>query len=171
MGRPTQHRLPVAKPEKVGPEHMPHFWYPGLAGIRTPPESFKESLEAFDKDLRVTWNPIRERWQVWMPSPTVKFRLCPGWKLLFIHSGPSGEYLPLDDRLFARLYHASQAKWGTGKRYFERLAAEMDRDREKAEQESRQDTQDRGIDFWKTTQISVSQFGKSNGSKFSEYHQ
>jgi hypothetical protein len=167
MGRPFS--VPVVKHDKVGPEQMPHFWYPGLAGIRTAPESFKDELERFDPTLRVTWNPIIERWQVWMPAPGIKFRLCPGWRLLFIHSGPSGEYLPLDDRLFARLYYASAAKWGSGKQYFDRLAAEMERDRERTEKQARQDTHDAGMDVWKSTQISVAMRGKSNGSKFSDY--
>lgn len=161
--------LPIAKPDKVGPEQMPHFWYPGLVGIKTAPEWFKTELNRFDPTLQVTWNPISERWQVWMPMPTVKFRLCPGWRLLFIHQGPAGEYLPLDDRLFARLYHASATKWGSGKQYFDRLSAEMARDREKAEKQARQDSLDSGMDVWKSTQISVSMRGKSNGSKFADY--
>ena len=154
---------------KVGPEEMPHFWYPGLAGVRTPPESFKAELERFDPTLKVTWNPIIERWQVWEPSPKLTYKLCPGWRLLFIHKGPSGEYLPLDDRLFARLYHASRAKWVSGKQYFDRLASEMTRDREKTEAQARQDSLDAGLDFWKTTQISMSMRGKSNGSKFADW--
>ncbi len=154
---------------KVGPEEMPHFWYPGLAGIKTAPESFKAELEAFDPALKVTWNPIIERWQVWEPAPAVKFRLCPGWRLLFVHNGPTGEYLPLDDRLFARLYHASRSKWGSGKAYFERLSNEMLRDRAKSEADTRQYVHDSGMDVWKSTQISVSMRGKSNGSKFADY--
>jgi hypothetical protein len=162
--------IPVkTKPEKVGPEEMPHFWSPTLAGVRTAPEWFKEELERFDPTIKVTWNPIIERWQVWMPAPTITFKFCRGWRLLFIHQGPDGGYLPLDDRLFARLYHASAAKWGSGKQYFDRLAAEFERDRAKAEAAARQVSLDRGIDFWKTTQISVSGCGKSTGSKFSEY--
>jgi hypothetical protein len=155
--------------KKVGPEEMPHFWHPGRPGVKTAPEWFKVELERFDPDLRVTWNPITERWQVWVPSPAAKYHLCPGWRLLFVHRGPSGEYLPLDDRLFARLYHASAAKWGSGKQYFARLQAEMERDRLKSEAAARQDTLDRGVDWWKTTQISVSGCGKSVGSKFSDH--
>jgi hypothetical protein len=88
---------------------------------------------------------------------------------LFIHQGPDGGYLPLDDRLFARLYHASAAKWGSGRAYFDRLAAEMERDRAKTEAQTRQDSLDSGMDVWKSTQISVSMHGKSNGSKFADY--
>lgn len=165
-----QFSVPLAKREKLGPEAMPQWWHPGRVDAQGPPESFAEQLAAFDPDLRVTWNPLIERWQVWTRAPRVTYHLCPGWRLLFVHRGPSGEYLPLDERVFARLYHASADKWGSGKRYFARLLEEQERDREKAEASARQDTLDRGIDVWKHGQIQVAMRGKSSGSKFSDYH-
>jgi hypothetical protein len=105
-----------------------------------------------------------------MPAPTITFKLCPGWRLLFVHRGPDGEYLPLDDRLFARLYHASAAKWGSGRQYFDRIASEAARDREKAEKQARQDSLDAAMPAFEEAQIKVSMFGPSNGSKFADYH-
>ena len=122
------------------------------------------------EELEVTWNPINQRWQVWARSPRLIHRICQGWRLLFIHSGPAGEHLPLDERVFARLYHASADKHGSAKAYFDRICREYERDREKQAKRDLDDQIDMSMPFFEHSQIKVSGFGKSSGSKFSTYH-
>lgn len=167
-----QFKVPVRKAEKVGPEYNLWYWNPNRAGVRTAPAWFMEKLEEFDRDddLAVTWNPITERWQLWARSPRLVHPICQGWKLLFVHKGPSGEYLPLDERVFARLYWASARAFGSAKSYFERIASELQRDREKRDNQIKQDQIDQAMPFFDHSQIKVSMFGPSSGSKFSTYH-
>jgi len=169
-GRATPIGLPVAKPEKLGPEYNPWFWNPNRASVRTAPEWFKRQLELMDQNLAVTWNPIWERWQVWDRCGRINHPLCQGWRLLFVHHDVDREYLPLDERLFARLYAASADAHGSGKQYFARVMAEMERDKERAEKQSLQDSIDAAMPSFDHSQISVAMFGPSNGSKFSTYH-
>lgn len=170
MPRTETFRQPIAKPAKVGPEVNPWFWNPNLPGVRTAPPSFKERLwREVGDDVEITWNPIRERWMVWERAPRIQHPICRGWKLLFLHEGPDKEYLPLDERVFARLFYASVMVQGSGREYFNRIVAEMERDREKAKEQALQDTIDEAMPFFDHSQISVSMRGHSNGSKFATY--
>jgi hypothetical protein len=163
-------RQPISKPAKIGPEFNPWFWNPNRIGADRAPSYFLHRLwNEMGTELRVTWNPINERWQVWTLAPTVNHPICQGWKLLFIHNGPSGEYLPLDERVFARLYASSARVHGSGKEYFNRIVSEMERDKERREANYRQDTIDLAMPSWEHSQIKVG-YGPSNGSKFSTYH-
>jgi hypothetical protein len=47
----------------------------------------------------------------------------------------------------------------------------MDREKELADKRYQQDLIDSAMPSWEHSQIQVSGFGKSNGSKFSTYHQ
>jgi hypothetical protein len=135
------------------------------------PDYFRDSFKSeMGDELEITWNPIDERWQVWMRSPKFVHPLCQGWKLLFIHNGPDGEYLPLDERLKARLYSASAAKHGDAKKYFDRIESEYWRDKDKKDKRLTQEAIDQAMPFWDHSQIKVAMRGKSNGSKFSTYH-
>lgn len=164
-------RLPVSKPQAASIETLPVFWSPRLAGVRGPDEAFAEKLSAFDSTLRLTWNARAERWQLWVEDPRVNYPLCAGWRLLFIHNGPQGEYLPLDERLFARIYSCSAAHQGnlSGKQYFDRIVSEMEREKAKVETDFAQESRDRAGEVWDHAQIKVG-YGANNGSKFSEYH-
>jgi hypothetical protein len=140
-------------------------------GVRTAPDSFLERLHSeLGSELSVTWNPLSERWQVWMQAPRLQSPICRGWKLLFVHEGPDHEYLPLDERVFARLYFASAMQHGNAVKYFDRLCAEIDREKEAAEKADAQDTMDKMTEAaWDFPKIKVG-YGPSSGSKFSEFH-
>ena len=163
-------KVPVAKVRVPGPETNPWYWHPNRAGVRKAPSWFMEQLERVGEELEVTWNPLNERWQVWSRAPRVQHKICQGWRLLFIHNGPSGEHLPLDERLLARLYASSVMEHGSAREYFNRISSEMKRDREKAREASKQETIDKGMEIFDHSQIKVSMAGKSSGSKFSTYH-
>jgi hypothetical protein len=166
----NQFRAKAGPKRTLGPEFNPWFWHPNRPGIKTAPEWFKDKLVAVGEELAVTWNPINERWQVFTRSPRLSHPVCQGWKLLFIHNGPSGEYLPLDERVFARLYAASVHEHGSAKAYFERIVNEMERDRIKQDASSLQDSIDIAMESFDHSRIKVSGFGPSSGSKFSRYH-
>jgi hypothetical protein len=165
-------RMPIARPKVIGPEANPWYWNPNRVGVRTAPPSFMERLHSeLGSELEVTWNPIRERWQVFSRAPKVTHPICSGWRLLFIHEGPDKEYLPLDERVFARLYFSSVMAHGSARQYFDRMQREAERDKERAEQAEFQDTMDRAMEYgWDFSRIKVSGCGQSSGSKFSEFH-
>lgn len=164
-------RQPISKPKPLDPETNPWWWNPNRAGVREAPAWFLKRLRSeMGEELSITWTPLQQRWLVWAKTPRFQNPICTGWRLLFIHQGPSGEYLPLDERIHARLYHASADKHGNGKRYFQRLVEEMERDRAKRAAKDHQDLIDSAMPSFDHAQIQVSGFGKSSGSKFSTYH-
>src|SRR5258706_12926833 len=116
--------LAPSRPKPL-PEEINHwYWHPNRADKIGPPEWFARQLQAFDNELQVTWNPVRERWLVWMLKPSVQ--RSGGWLLLFPVQYSDGSYAPLDERVFARLYQSSQRVWGNGKCYFDAVKREMD---------------------------------------------
>jgi hypothetical protein len=163
-------RVRPERPKPLGPEFNPWFWNPNRGSIKTAPDWFKAKLEGVADTLAVTWDPITERWLVWDRCGRINHPLCQGWRLLFIHKGVDGEYLPLDERLFARLFAASADAHGNAKEYFLRVATEMERDRAKAEAASLDDTIQHAMETFNHSQISVAMRGQSSGSKFSTYH-
>lgn len=162
----------VKNPVIPGPEQNPWFWNPSqVMGVRKAPSWFMADLNLIMGDeLEVTWNPVIERWQVWARAPRIQNPLCRGWRLLFIHNGPSGEYLPLDERVYARLYAASADKHGSGAAYFRRIEEEYWRDQAKKEARLTQEAIDEAMPFFEHSKIKVAMRGKSSGSKFSKYH-
>lgn len=170
-GRPlAPFRQKVAKPQSLGPEHNPWFWNPSKVDARFAPDDFRKRLKSeMGSELEVTWNPINERWQIWAKTPRIQHPICSGWRLLFIHNAADGSYLPLDERVYARLYHASIMKHGSARQYFDRLVSEMDRDRDKRAKQHHDDTIDAAMGSFEHSKIQISMFGKSNGSKFSTY--
>lgn len=161
---------PLKRPEVLGPEHNIWFWNPNLIGVRFADVDVMAKLRQIGDDLSITWNPITERWQVWAVAPTLQHKICHGWRLLFVHHDADGSYLPLDERVFARIYAIDGKRQGNAKQYFERIVAEMARDKEKRERQWSQDTIDAAMPSFDHGQISVSMRGHSNGSKFSTYH-
>jgi hypothetical protein len=75
----------------------------------------------------------------------------------------------LDERVLARLYMASAQRWGDGRRYFDAIQREIEREQERKEKFLNQDAVDRAMPFWEHSRIRVG-YGKSSGSKFSDYH-
>lgn len=171
--RPTRKlpgfRTQPAKIKALPPEASPWWWNPGRPGVLGPPSWFEKELRDFDPELRVTWNAYDERWYVWVRKPSLVSKHCRGWLLLFpVRYTSSGDYMPLDGRIFARLYAASADQWGNGKRYFERITAEQDREKELRERSRADSVGWHARDYFKHLQPSVSMVGQSNGSKFAD---
>jgi len=157
----------ISKPVPLGPEHNVWFWNPNRIGARGPEPSFESRLRSeFGDDIGVTWNPITERWQVFARAPKVQTPICQGWRLLFIHWGADHQFLPLDERVFGRIYQVDSSRNGGAKKYFERIIQEYHRDEAKREVEKKQDAIDQAMPYWEHSQIK--NIGK--GSKFSTYH-
>lgn len=161
----------VAAPKQV-PDmaQNPWYWNPNRLGIQFASEDFLERLHQIGEELSCVYNPLRSRWVVFAKTHTIQHKLCNGWRLLFIHEDADGNYMPLDERLFARLVYASVYSHRDAKQYFERVTAEQERDKAKREAQNLIDQIDMAMPHWEHSQISVSGFGKSNGSKFSTYH-
>ncbi len=159
-------RLQPSRPTPLGPETNMWYWNPNRPGVKSAPDWFMEKLHDVGEELSCTWNPITERWQVFSRAPRLQHPICSGWKLLFVHETASKEYLPLDERLFARLYAASVMEHGSARRYFERITAEIERDRAKREADRLDETIQMGMEVFNHSQIR----NIGNGSKFSTYH-
>jgi hypothetical protein len=168
--RSQQFRQAVAKPKALPPEYNPWFWNPARFGVRFADEAFRSKLKALGDELDACWNPITERWQIFAKAPKIQHKICTGWRLLHVVRDASGAYMPLDERTLARLYQASVFSAGTGKQYFDRIVSEMERDKERRDKQYQADLIDEAMPSWHHSQISVSGYGKSNGSKFSTYH-
>ena len=168
-GKGEAFKQAIAKPAPLGPESNPWFWNPGRVGIKFAPDWFQAKLRAIDPELSACWNPIIERWQVFQRKDRIQNALCQGWMLLFVVQDSSKAYLPLDERVFARLYNASARMWGNAKEYFYAIEREMERDAAATKQAQTQDAIDRAMPSFDHSKISVG-YGKSNGSKFADYH-
>jgi hypothetical protein len=164
-------RQQIAKPVYLGPEHHAWYWHPSRIGVKLGPEDFRKKLKDLGQELDVTWNPIKERWQIWSLAPKIQHKICWGWKLLFVVHDGQGGYAPLDERVLARLYHASVLSSGSAKEYFNRVVSEMERDKASREKQLHNDLIDSSMPSFDHSQIKVSGFGPSNGSKFATYHQ
>lgn len=162
--RPGGFRLAPRSLRPQGPETSPWYWHPGRVGVRSGPAWFERELEAVDAELRVTWNPITQRYQLFAPKPSLRSKLVWGWTLLFTFH-PTEIGAPV----IARLYEASARKWGNGRDYFRAIERELERDKEKQEASSRQAVVDQAMESFDHSQIRVG-YGKSSGSKFSTYH-
>lgn len=166
--RSAPFKQPIKRPTRIpDPSENPWFWHPSNVYARRAPEYFRAPLRAqMGEELDVTWNPVIERWQVWTRAPKIQHPVCQGWRLLFIHNAADGSYLPLDERVYARLYSASARVHGDGKKYFDRIQSEYWRDQERKEKRLRQEAVDQAMPFWEHSQIK--NIGK--GNKFSTYH-
>jgi hypothetical protein len=156
----------VGRVKKVGPEHNPFYWNPNRVGATEAPAWFRAKLKEVDPDalIDVRWNPVAERWGVFYRSWRVNHPICQGWVLLF-----QVKPRELDERVLARLYMASAQRWGDGRRYFDAIQREIEREQERKEKFLNQDAVDRAMPFWEHSRIRVG-YGKSSGSKFSDYH-
>jgi hypothetical protein len=166
LGRLRQpFRQPVARPVQLGPEYNPWFWNPRRPHTVRPSASFMERLHEIDAKLEVTWNPITTRWQVWTPMPRMNHPICQGWRMLFVHQDSDGRFLPLDERLFARLYWSSADAWGSAKGYFDqvqRVEEEARARREAASVDQSYKLSQEYLEYTKVKNIGA-------GNKFSRY--
>lgn len=152
---------PIARGVKIPPpESISWWWNPGRPGVRSGPAHFQVKLESIDPNLAVTWDAYREKWNIWMRNSRIQNKICSGWLLLFIV-----EPRELDERVFHRLYEASGRKWGSARRYFDAVEAQMASEKEKADKNSFEELMAQAranYDFMQVKNI-------GRGSKFSEY--
>lgn len=157
--------MEIAKPTKKGPEYNIWFWNPGKPTVQRAPEWFTKKVHEVDESLEVTWSPIAERWLVFARADHFRTAVCAGWRLLFVHHDENHAYMPLDERLLARLYLIDATRNGGSKAYFARIVAEYERDQEKSRKDRQQDAIDRAMPYWEHSQIK--NIGK--GNKFSTF--
>lgn len=167
-GRVPFGRVEPKRARPLGPEYNPWYWNPNRIGAVAAPAWFAEQVEReFGPDIRVVFNPVNERWQVFARSPRSQNPLCAGWRLLFIHNGPSGQRLPLNEILLARLESIDMQKQGGATRYFDRIQAELARDKAIREKDQFQETMDIAMERgWDHSRISTA----GRGNKFTTYH-
>jgi len=170
FGRSETFTQPIARPPKLGPETHSWYFHPFRPDIKFGPVSFRRKLHQIAEGLEVTWNPIKERWVIWKRDPKINHPICQGWKLITTVEAADGSYMPLDERILALLFERSAKKHGNLWEYWLRVEQEMARDEELRAKAYNQDTIDRSMPSFDHSQISVSMFGPSNGSKFSTYH-
>lgn len=157
--------VPIHKPTIPSPEVSFWYWNPNRVGAGRAPEWFEKKLREFDPELEVTWSPYHERWLVWLRSPRLHSKLCSGWSLLFPVKYPDGSYMPLDERIFHRLYHASAHRWGRGKDYFLAVEREWERDREREQKSRDSNVQHAAGEYYDYMQIK----NIGSGSKFANH--
>lgn len=155
-----------SKPAKVDPEWGLFYWHPDRFGVQLGPDWFRRKLKDIHPDLEVTWHPLRQRWQVWYKRDRITSPLCPGWLRLFTVETSWGEFVPLDERVFAAVYQVSARAFGDGAQYWKRIEAEMKRDAEAAEKRSDLAARDFAGERYEWGKIK----NIGPGSKFSNYH-
>lgn len=163
---PNLYGVPISKPRKLPDDTHPWFFHPNRVGVRFAPSWFKRKLDELGDEFEVTWNPLKERWLVWIRAPYIQTKIVQGWKLLFVHEDIDKAYMPLDERLLARMYNASVMKHGSARNYVDRVIAEVERDRERQYRQDQQDQIDMAMPYFEHSQIK--NIGK--GNKFSTYH-
>lgn len=150
----------------LDPESNPWWWNPNRVGVRVGgPSDFSRKLEELDDSLEITWNAYTQRWQIWTKSERIQNKICSGWMFLF-----SVHPRELDERVLARLYMSSTKRWSSGRHYFDAIEREYWREKEARERADLQDTLDASMETFDYSQIKVSGYGPSSGSKFSTYH-
>lgn len=164
-GQGEQFGVEIAKPIKKGPEYNIWFWNPGKPIVQRAPEWFRKQVKAIDESLEVTWSPLAERWLVFTRAEHFRTPICAGWRLLFVHHDENRNYLPLDERLLARLYLIDSTRNGGSKAYFDRIVSEYERDQEKKRKDRHQDAIDRAMPYWDHSQIK----NIGQGNKFSTF--
>lgn len=151
-------------------ESIAWWWNPSRVGVKLGPEDFRRKLKELGGELEVTWDAYNERWCIFMRKPSIKHEIAMGWSLLMVVQNDDGTFRPLDERVLAQLYSASKARWGSGAKYWEAVEAAQAHDRELAERQSLADSIDQSMEVFDHSQISVAMHGKSNGSKFADFH-
>ncbi len=152
--------LPIAKQTKPPIESHPWFWNPRRFGEGwQAPDSFVRKLLEVDPELTVCYNKYEQTFGVWMKKPSINSPVCQGWSLLF-------KTPILDERVFHRLYEASQRKWGNAVTYWRSVEDDIRRTRELSDKKSTQYAVEKATEVYDYSQIK--NIGK--GNKFSTYH-
>lgn len=162
-GAPFQQTL--TKPKSLPPQSSHWFWNPNQVGVRFAPEWFLKKLHEIDPDLTITWDNYQEKWLVWAKNDKLQSKLCRGWTLLFPVRYADGSYMPLDERLFSRLYGASATRWGNAKHYFDAIEREWERDRERAERSRNDEVKHSAGEYYDF--MTIKNIGK--GNKFANH--
>jgi hypothetical protein len=164
-------RQPISRPKvQLDIETHPLYWNPNRIGAIQAPAWFMDQVGGISKDLDVRRNAVTSKWEVWVRSPRFIHPICQGWRLLFIHHDTQGQVMPLDERLLGRLHYIDTQN-SSAKAYFDRVVAEIARDKAAQVKARDQETMDMAIERgWDHSRIQVSMRGPSNGSKFSTYH-
>lgn len=102
--------------------------------------SFERRLKNYDPKLSVRWVPRRERWGIFRSTPD-KNNLYDRTFLVFIVEEPSGEFRPLDERVFDRLRKADNHMRGH-KEIMREIEEENDRIEEQRNKAFRQEMED-----------------------------
>jgi hypothetical protein len=142
FGRPVGQIAPGGKPISVTPADvkplpqaaLPHYWHPGREGVEHCPPEFAARLANVEPNLRLVRPPLRAPvpircWLLWHPKAEVTHPLCRGWHLKMAWAyGKTA--LPLDERIFAAIYHFDARRFKNGAEYFDRVIAERNRAKE-----------------------------------------
>lgn len=155
----------IVKPSIPPPESSHWFWNPNRAGVRFAPEDFAKRLKEIDSELEITWDSYQERWLLWAKNPKLQSKLCSGWSLLFPIKEPDGSYAPLDERIFSRLFGASERRWGNAKKYFDAIEREWERDKAIAEKNRKDDVGHSAGEYFDYMKIK----NIGSGSKFANH--
>lgn len=127
FGVPLQQR----KGPPPGPEILPWYWHPGREGAQPPPAAFAEQLKRIDPDLAVCFNPVLERWVLWVKNPRIQSEFCRGWQLLILWEHPvTKAYLPLNELMFHNIYVISAGRYANAREYFDKVESNISRQRE-----------------------------------------
>lgn len=184
-GRRVRRAMPFAMPvsgTKEGnlpPAGLDHFWHPERDGVEQAPEDFRRELAAVSDKLAVVRPPPgapltkKRAWLVWYRKPAIKHPLCPGWALMFDWRDAKEQPLPLDNRVLANIWMRSVSARGADGRelggsikYFEKIVADMARQRKGRELKHRNDRRDHQHamqDFYRIKNI-------GRGNKFALHH-
>lgn len=149
---------------------LPHYWYPERSGVEPCPKDFAARLAAVHPDLRLVRPPARAPvaircWFLWTKKESVRHELCPGWWLLMAWQ-VNGKPLPLDERLFAAIWHFDARNYKNAVEYFDRLIAERDRGRALEQKRYRTELQAQAKEFYDSLKISSA----GRGNKFALHH-
>lgn len=155
------------------PDVLPWYWDPQREGVKPPPAAFARQLREIDPDLRVCFNPVLERWVLWFKNPRIGTEpgfpafLRPGWQLLMIWEHPiSHDYLPLTELLFHNIYVISRGRIGGAKQYYDRIQANIEREKAERDATYQNDRQAQQADFRSSLQISSA----GRGNRFALHH-
>jgi hypothetical protein len=169
--RQSRMRVPVAKGKGGQPDLSKHpwFWHPDRPQFTKPSIELVVKLEAVHPDFGVSWNPNVERWQLWARDRKVTHPVCSGWKLVAVCEW-DGQYVALDERVLALAYSRCSRYAGHGNEYWQRIEAELARDKAAASRAHQNEIEAGAKDYWDHTRIQVSMCGPSSGSKFASCH-
>ncbi len=142
---------------------------------RRPDPEYLKKLHAFAPEVRITWHPVLKLWQVWQPDPTMgstikETEYCKGWMLVFtIRDSKTKGYAPLDERLFALLYHHDSSRFGGAMGYYNELKRREDAQKARQEREQDHCSEQTGRDIFDHLRPSVGYGPSGDGNKVGKF--